>query len=181
MDWTGKTVLVIGGGPSVLNELRRLEIAGVQPDVVLSANEHGCKQGIFPVHWLVTVSEIHTRLFVSMESYLRRYDVPIMCRYHWANYRLRDWRFRGDSGMTAIAIAVKLNAARVIVTGVEGYKRGRQYFHGEQFIRPEDEGANQWKAQNLREWQLEYDNRTRIEVMSGFLTDVFPIWSDLHV
>jgi hypothetical protein len=127
--WAGKPILVIGGGPSVNKDLQEKYLP-ITPACVISANDHGMKQTRFPVDLLVNCDKIHCLLRTPMEKILKPYNVPIVSRHAWANYRLCDWVLQGNTGMTAIAVAAALGGSPVIVTGIDMWKGGRVYFHG---------------------------------------------------
>ena len=132
IDFTGKEVLVIAGGPSVTVDLTALRGVKYVPDVVLSANDHGLFQRMYPVDYLVAISEIHQFTGKAMQEYLSPYQTPVIARYPWADHRLEDWSLRADCGLTAIAVAARYGARRVVVTGVDGFRVGPRYFHGAQ-------------------------------------------------
>jgi hypothetical protein len=126
--WVSKPILVIGGGPSVLRDL----LDGPElPNIacVISANAHGCRQTRFAVDLLVNVDKRHTHLKTPMEPLLRAYGIPIVNKHPWADYLLPDWEFIGNSGLTAIAVAAVLGGNPIIVTGVDMWASGREYFH----------------------------------------------------
>jgi hypothetical protein len=127
--WAGQPILVIGGGPSVTKDLQEKYLP-ITPACVISANEHGFKQSRFKVDLVVNCDKIHCLLRTPMEKMLRPLGAPIVNRHSWADYRLCDWVFQGNSGMTAIAVAAALGGNPVIVTGIDMWKGGRVYFHG---------------------------------------------------
>lgn len=127
--WAGKPILVIGGGPSVNRDLLPKHLP-ITPACVISANEHGMKQTRFPVDLIVNCDKTHCLLRTPMEKVLRPFGIPIVNRHSWADYRLCDWTFAGNTGLTAIAVAAALGGSPVIVTGIDMWKGGRVYFHG---------------------------------------------------
>lgn len=133
--WVDRPILVIGGGPSVKHDLPRLREMGVEPACVISANEHGCKQDLFRVDLIIHRDHTHCLQKVKMEPYLRPFGVPLVNVFSWADYRLPDWRFAGNSGMSAIALACALGGHPVIVTGIDMWHGGRLYFHDEKGAR----------------------------------------------
>lgn len=133
--WEGKPILVIGGGPSVLRDLPKLDI---QPACVISANEHGFKQSRFKIDLVTNVDKRHCLLKEPMEKILRPYGVPIVNRHSWADYRLPDWTMAGNTGMQAVALAALLGASQVIVTGIDMWEGGRRYFHDAGAKAPKD-------------------------------------------
>lgn len=170
-----KNILVIGGAPSAIEELSRLKASGYTPDLVLSANEHGCFQGFYEVDWIVTVCAKHWDKQVPMEGYLRAFNKPIICVFDWADYRLNDWRFTGDSGLTAIAAAIREKAKQVIVTGLDGFSvAGRKYFHGDERLgKTISENVNHRRSNDVCQWKRRCNSPTEIRPMGGFLTHCF--------
>lgn len=179
VDFSGKTVLVIAGGPSVPSDLARLT---EKPDIVLSANQHGCMQEFFKPDYIVAISEsirafdIDTRLMAR--RYLMQFNVPIIARFFWADIRLRDWEFNKlDCGVQSIAIAAYFGAARVIATGIDGFIMGRKYFHGyETILCQESRIGYTWQAKRLKQWLDERELPARVLPMSGYLTEHFEEW-----
>jgi hypothetical protein len=184
--WAGKPILVIGGGPSALPDLFRLD----QNDniaAVLSANQHGCHQTRFKVDLLVNVDKIHVELKCPMENVLRPYGIPIANRHSWPDYRLADWSFSANSGITAIAVAVALGGCPVIVTGVDMWTSGRKYFHDADIVsafcakKPvpmKRRGGNQdiqtRSAMRRLAGLSEFARGAHIRPMSGPMCGVFP-------
>lgn len=187
--WAGKPILVIGGGPSILKDL----VNGPElPNIscTISANQHGCRQTRFPVDLLVNVDKIHTEKRVAMSTILRPYGVPIVNRHSWADYRLADWSFSANSGITAVAVAVALGGNPVIATGVDMWETGRAYFHDADVIarasgEPEPHvrrrGVN--KAVQMRsalkrlDCLVSFARGANIRPMSGPMTAIFPRFS----
>lgn len=126
-EYRGKPILVIGGGPSVLTDLPKL--VGFKPALVLSANEHGCKQDVFPIDYIVHCDKVHCMRHVPMAPYLRQFGKPLISRWSTADVRLQDWRFKGNSGTTAVAIAAVLGGSPIVVTGLDFWGTGRKYFY----------------------------------------------------
>lgn len=124
--WYGQPILVIGGGPSVGTDLPKL---GITPACVISANDHGAHQKRFKVDLYVNCDKVHCFTRVPMEKILRPLGGAIVNRHSWADYRLPDWSFTGNSGLTAIAVACALGGNPVIVTGIDMWHNGRVYFH----------------------------------------------------
>lgn len=125
--WAGKPILVIGGGPSVAEDLPRL--AAAPPACVISANDHGAHQKQFPVDLYVNCDKIHCALKIPMENILRPLGAPLVNKHSWADYRLADWPALGNTGLTSVAVAAALGGNPVIVTGLDFWQGGRRYFH----------------------------------------------------
>jgi hypothetical protein len=133
--YRGKAALVIAGGPSVVQDLPTIPV-DFRPALVLSANEHGCKQDRFPVSYIVNCDKKHCLLSIDMEPHLRQFGVPIINRWSWADVRLEDWTFSGNSGTTAVAVAAALGCSPIVVTGIDFYATGRKYFYGADALVP---------------------------------------------
>ena len=164
--WAGKPILVIGGGPSVLKDL----IDGPElPNIacVISANAHGCRQTRFAVDLLVNVDTRHTHLKTPMEPLLRAYGIPIVNRHLWADYLLPDWEFVANSGLTAIAVAIVLGGNPVIVTGVDLWASGREYFHDEAVLREKCGESAEIRRNRRRLGAMGTQNRAAIRRLSG--------------
>lgn len=133
-QYVGRPILVIGGGPSVLQDMPALP-TDFHPALVLSANEHGMKQDRFKVDYIVNCDKVHclktdeAGRHYQMEAYLRQFGVPIINRWAWADVRLEDWNFNGNSGTTAVAIAAALGGSPIVVIGIDLYATGRNYFY----------------------------------------------------
>lgn len=125
--YRGKPILVIGGGPSVAQDIPALP-ADFRPALVLSANEHGCKQDRFTVDYIVHCDKVHCFRHEPMAPYLRQFGKPLISRWATADVRLEDWRFGGNSGSTAVAIAAALGGSPIVVTGLDFWATGRNYF-----------------------------------------------------
>lgn len=125
-----KPALIIGGGPSVLEDLPGLPEHYF--DCVISANEHGFKQPKFAVDYIVNVDKRHTVTGEPMKWRLAPYGKPIINSHSWADYRLLDWRLAGNSGITAIAVAVILGCDPIVVTGVDCWQANQLYFHSKE-------------------------------------------------
>lgn len=171
---------MIGGGPSVTADLQRLVALGVKPACVISANAHGSKQSVFPVDIGVNVDKIHNMLRVPMERHMRE-NLPnalIVNKHSWADYRLPDWRFNGNTGLTSIAVACVLGASQVIVTGIDFWHGGRVYFHVDERpprrrsdeIRPAVVKRDRERMKPL----VEFTRGANVRPMSGPLCTVYP-------
>jgi len=171
----GRPALVIGGGPSVRDDLPVLEDGGFKPAVVLSANEHGLYQAHYKVDFLVNVDRVHCQLKVMMKDYLRQFGVPIINSHSWADFRLPDWKMSSNSGLQAIAVACVLGCWPVVVTGVDLFMVGRDYFHlsdEKPRMRPSLTYMTKQRVTEMQRWAGNYPVRP----VSGPLTQVFPIF-----
>lgn len=169
---------MLGGGPSVRTDLPRLP-TDFRPALVLSANEHGTKQHRFKVDYIVGCDKMHCIRHVPMEPYLRQFNLPIMNRWSWADVRLEDWNFNGNSGTTAVAIAAALGGSPIVVTGIDLYATGRSYFYeAEQALTPAQRraAARPVIAQPDRRMRplAEFAKGAHIRPMSGVMVTRWP-------
>lgn len=131
-NWYGQPILVIAGGPSVADDLPKLDIT---PACVISANDHGFRQRRFPITLVVNGDKKHMTApdKPHMNDYLRaftsKYGGAIVNKFSFADYRLGDWNFASNSGDLAVAVACALGGNPVIVTGIDRWNTGRRYFH----------------------------------------------------
>jgi hypothetical protein len=172
--WAGKPILVIGGGPSVLADLPKLDIV---PACVISANDHGFRQTRFPVDLIVNLDKRHCMLQVPMQKVLRPFNVPIVNPHSWADYRLAEWRMAGNSGMAAVAVAAALGASQVIVTGIDMFAGGRKYFHDPGGKVPKENRQKHPSSRRAKARLLplkEFCAGANIRPMSGPMTEIFP-------
>jgi hypothetical protein len=172
--WAGRPILVIGGGPSVLADLPRLDI---EPACVISANEHGFKQKRFKVDLVVSLDRTHCLEKRPMAEILKPYGVPLVNRYSWADYRIPEWTLAGNSGMAAVGVAAALGGNPVIVTGIDMFAGGRRYFHDAGVKAPKDKGPRilASKRHRLRLMSLvNFCKGANIRPMSGPMQEFFP-------
>lgn len=125
--YRGKPILVIGGGPNVAPDVDKL--CSFYPALTLSANEHGLRQDRFTVDYIVHCDKVHCFRHEPMAPYLRQFGKPLMSRWGTADVHLEDWRFSGNSGTTAVAIAAALGGSPIVVTGLDFWATGRTYFY----------------------------------------------------
>lgn len=131
-NWYGKPILVIGGGPSVIEDLPRLDIT---PACVISANNHGYHQNRFPITLVVNCDKKHCtaegrpHMGTFLREYTDKYGGAIVNKFAFADYRLGNWKLDANSGLTAVAVACALGGNPVIVTGIDLWGSGRSYFH----------------------------------------------------
>lgn len=172
-----KPALVIGGGPSVLADLPFLPEDYF--DAVFSANEHGFKQTKFLVNYTVNVDKRHSVTQEYMRHRLRQYHAAIINCHSWADYRLPDWKWAVNSGITAIAAAVVMGCNPIVTTGIDCWQTNQLYFHtaGDPGVRS--------AAQKFRPYfmeQLAHLVRSRegcygnVRALSGLIKDRFGVF-----
>lgn len=176
--WAGQPILVIGGGPSVTKDLPKLAAWGVKPGCVISANDHGRHQKYFPLDLAVNCDKLHCLRKLPMEGIMRALGVPVINRHSWANYRLVDWSFAGNSGLTAVAVACALGGHPVIVTGIDMWNGGRLYFHDGSKPKPLKErhmraGVTRHDLMKLQPLK-QFAQGAHVRPVSGPLTSMFP-------
>ncbi|MDE2098505.1 MAG: hypothetical protein KGL39_14725 [Patescibacteria group bacterium] len=121
-----RPIIVIGGGPSVANDLHKIPKS--YPACVISANEHGFRQDRFDVNYIVSVDYTYSMSRTPMREKLAQYGRPSINRWSWADYRIPEWHFNGDSGLSAIAVAVMLGGWPVIALGMDRWVGPKRYF-----------------------------------------------------
>lgn len=167
------TILVVGGGPSVTDDLASLP-SSFKPSCVISANAHGFKQGYFKIDYIVCMDHLHSETKESMEKLMRPYGVPIITRHWWGDYRIpnRPIYLRLNSGFAAIAIGVLMGGNPVVVTGLDCY-RGDTYFHN---VRAKTcQSGVAWSRFSRQIDRLQkLAASANIRPMRGPLADVFP-------
>jgi hypothetical protein len=181
--WEGKTALVIGGGPSVLRDIHRLDVT---PDLVISANEHGMYQDRFKVDLITNVDKIHASKGGPMEGHLRPFGVPIVNRHTWADYRLPDWTLAANTGLQAIALAALLGASPILVTGIDMWANGRVYFHDKGAKPPKDgrrklRGAARRRDREKVKPLVSFCSGAHVRPLSGPLTEWFKAYDPAEV
>ncbi len=124
--YNGKPILVICGGPSATVSLPL--IPQDYPACVISANEHGFKQTRFDVDFIVSVDLTFAQTREPMETRLAKYGKPTINRWSSADYRIPEWTFNGDSGLTAVAVALMLGGHPVVAVGLDRSTGDRRYF-----------------------------------------------------
>jgi hypothetical protein len=157
----GKPILVICGGYSAATDLPKIPLD--LPSCVISANEHGFKQDRFKVDYIVSVDWFYGTTRERMDEKLSEYRTPHINRWSWADYRIPEWTFSGDSGLTAVLVASMLGGHPVIVVGMDRYSGPKRYFWHEHedwkwniYIRPHQNVQNQvlqcveWAGPNIR-------------------------------
>lgn len=163
-------ILVIGGGPSALDDLAKIENA--QDMICVSANAHAFRIPQLKPSYIVSNDHRHTRTKELMAPALRQYGVPIVSRHWWADYRLADWTSKGNSGMNAIGVAVLLGGWPVIPLGMDCFQ-GTTYFHShEEWNVSLGRPIGYWQHRLLRmATQL---RGAAIRPLSGPMTQQFP-------
>lgn len=117
----GKRFIVMGGGPSLADDLARL---GKRPgDVVISTNGHGV--ALRAPDYLLAIDHTHTGTGVPMGRHLRALsDAPVISPHGFADYRLGFWpqspRFV-LSGLVAAWAGFAMGAKVVCLAGMDGY------------------------------------------------------------
>jgi hypothetical protein len=177
--YEGKPILVIGGGPSVSEDLERVPVD--YPVCVISANGHGYKQTKFKTDYIVNVDYTYNVGRIMMERHLAQYSCPKINRWSWADYRLPEWKFAGDSGFTAILVANMLGGWPVLVTGLDRFapNAGRKYFWEERKAGRDAYRGTQWRPEHLKN-QLDTLRKALpgacVRPLSGPLIGLFPAW-----
>lgn len=151
----GKRFIVMGGGPSLADDLARL---GKRPgDVVISTNGHGVS--LRAPDYLLAIDHTHTGTGVPMGRHLRALsDAPVISPHGFADYRLGFWpqspRFV-LSGLVAAWAGFAMGAKVVCLAGMDGY------------------ADNDYTGEARK---VAADIHCPVRVASGFLRAVWPEW-----
>lgn len=125
LRFAGRPIAVICGGPSALRNMHVIDGCAAY----ISANDHGCR--LRPCDYITACDLVHTVEKVDMEQRLRVHGTPIVSPLFYADYRLTDWTYDGNSGMHAIYVAWLLGGHPIIVVGLDCYTGDRSYFHSQ--------------------------------------------------
>lgn len=151
----GKRFIVMGGGPSLADDLDRL---GKRPgDVVISTNGHGV--ALRAPDYLLAIDHTHTGTGVPMGRHLRALSAaPVISPHGFADYRLGFWpqspRFV-LSGLVAAWAGFAMGAKVVCLAGMDGY------------------ADNDYTGEARK---VAADIHCPVRVASGFLRAVWPEW-----
>lgn len=154
------------------------------PEIVISANAHGFKQDKFKVDFIVGVDYYFSpprgdrapRL--RMQDYVKQFPAKTINRWSWADYRIPEFTYSGDSGLTAILVAVLLGGHPVIPVGIDFGQGDRRYWW--------DSGPDpQWRQranysdnqQAAREMLIDLCRDAQIRPICGPLLAHWPKWS----
>lgn len=123
----GATAIVIGGGPSAIDDYLSLD-GQYNPSeaVLISANHHG--HYVAPCHWTVCVDDVHTETKEKMAPALRRFGVPVIGLPFWSDIRINNFHPNVNSGLTAAYVAGVLGCKDIYLCGFGCYQDGT-YFH----------------------------------------------------
>lgn len=178
---TPRRVLVICGGPSAEKDLPQIPLDW--PELVISANEHGFKQNRFKVNYVVSCDYTYSSSTIRMDDFLRQFGAVNINRWSWADYRLPEWNFNGDSGLTAIRVGALLGGHPVCVVGLDRFVGDRRYF----WTGPEFPGWQRNKIPNvdvIRETTketVEACHRTQVRVMNSPMRAYWRQWREDEV
>lgn len=162
----GRPAVCIGGGPSGPWAFVPF-FGGVAPRdaVVLSANDHGYRCGLFPpVDFIVACDD-------GMGEVCRPYGAPIISPKRWAD--IRDLhRVDNNSGRLAVYAAWVMGCAPIVLIGMDCYD-GATYFDRPDAV---SAGNNKTIEQHIRRWRqlTELAPGIMIRATSGPLLEVFP-------
>ena len=175
--YNGKPILVIGGGPSVARDIRHIPLD--YPACVISANEHGFKQDRFKVDFIVGVDYYYGGSQQRMQDYVKQFNTPTINWWSWADYRLPEWHFSGDSGMTAIVVAAILGGHPVVPLGMDRYVGDRRYFWQTEaeagWTRRRNPNVDAIRENTRR--CVQYCQDTQVRMFDGPLRAYFPEWN----
>lgn len=118
MRHKGARICVMGGGPNLADD-----IAKVDADIWISANEHGAK--LRPVDYVLAMDSLHTALKVPMLEHIRPHtQAPIIGPWHWCDYGITNYPLAPRlmfSGVVATWVAYLMGAHPLILAGFDCY------------------------------------------------------------
>jgi|GEM_PF-2705633 len=118
MRHRGARICVMGGGPSLADDIARVEA-----DIWISANQHGA--ALRPVDYVVAMDNLHTVHKDPMRGIIRQFtDAPIIGPWHWCDYGITNYPLAPRlmfTGVVAQWVASMLGAHPVIMAGYGCY------------------------------------------------------------
>jgi hypothetical protein len=154
----GQCIAVLGGGPTLIRDLKRVPMDAV----LIGVNQHAL---------LLNLDYVH---FQDREVYpvLKDADAPLVTHHrdlaHIYSGVCPDFALSGGS---AVWIADYFDAAQVIVCGCDSYTEARRYWHSPPGARPPDLGCNPTDVWRRVRDHLAHPERVR--AVSGPLTEIF--------
>lgn len=154
----GQTCAVLGGGPTLLRDLKRVPFDAI----LLGVNQHALLMNLDYV--VFQDREIHPVLLDT--------DAPL-CTHHRdiAHIYTGIVPDFGLSGGTAVWMADYLGAKEIIIAGMDSYTGDRRYWHSKPGDRAPQLGEN-----CVDVWKRVHDYMARpdiVRVVSGPLTEIF--------
>ena len=175
--YLGKPILVIGGGPSTAVNLKHIPLD--YPAAVISANGHGFKQDRFNVDFIVGVDWYFGGTRQPMQEYVAQFKRPTINSWSWADYRIPEWTFNGDSGLTAIAVAVMLGGHPIVPLGMDRYVGTKRYFWQE-VPEPGWDKRRTPNIDNVREHTrkcVEFAAHSQVRMFDGPMRAYWPVFN----
>lgn len=170
--------LIVAGGPSAPEQLKALRGLGFAPDVVLSANEHGHQQAIYPITYAVAFDDRHGETRQRMDGLLRPHGAPLISPMAWADYRLPEWQLGANCGLASIVVALLLGARRVVVTGVDCFRirdpSAATYFHAPRAASNSNRKVERNFRKQIQDVERRVEGALAIRPVSGYLTEHWP-------
>jgi len=154
----GQICAVLGGGPSLLRDLKRVPFDAI----LLGVNQHAL------------LMNLDYCIFQDRDIYpvLKDSDAPLVTHHrdlaHIYSGIVPDF---GLSGGTAVWIADYFDAAQVIICGCDSYTADRRYWHSRPGDKGEALGCNSADVWTLVHRSLQ--NPERVKAASGPLTEIF--------
>ena len=165
----GKPILVIGGGPSVNDDLAALPENYFS--AIISSNDHGFRQHKFTVTYASNVDKTHIERSMPMREFMRAFKAPVINRHSWGDYRLPNWQLVTNSGLNAVVVAAVLGGHPIVTTGIDLWAQGNVYFHrvrSSYRSTPTKSGITN-KMNDLRVWT----KCAQIRALSGPVSEAF--------
>ena len=169
----GQVICVIGGGPTLPNDLK-----AVPPDAItIACNHHAHVYGM-ETDYLVFKDDPR-KIKHLKEAIFDHRGILISTMERWTEYILNVPKFdRGFTGTLACWLACYMTDKEVILCGMDAYSSEQPYFHQTSSLR----SWEHYKKRHFEMWSLAWGkvphitgcpNPERIKVVSGPLIDVF--------
>lgn len=151
----GKVVCVMGGGPSIADDLSK-----IKADIYISTNAHGAD--LVKPDYLLAMDETNGRTREPMGAYLRsKSDAPIISPHPYADYQLASWPQEPRfvlSGMIGIWAAMLMGAKVIVLAGMDAYGGDAGYIN--------------------EAVKIARDVHVPVRVASGPLSQVWPLYDE---
>jgi hypothetical protein len=173
----GSPIVVIGGSPSLSEDLQNIP----EDAISIAANEHAYKYGC-RVDYFCFFKDHNESPNLMPYILDPKGAIRISKQEKWTDYLIDIPHFhRGFTGHLAVWLATLMTDCEVIICGMDLYTSDRSYY----FDRPNDWEAVFPEQPHLEQWKRGIDNprgpsfidSSRIYATSGPLTKIFKTWT----
>lgn len=162
--------LIIGGAPSWLDEYHDVTSSWdvITSYITLSANDHGAKR--VPCDYIVACDDLEARL--------RPYNIPILSKYTWADYRIYEMPLPNSALMASWAAWI-MGCSPIIICGVECFQ-GKTYLDNP---KADSSGKRLPLKEHLKRWARlkDFAPDGQFRPVGGILCDLFPKYDPTEV